>query len=81
MLSFLRLQPFRSLAFRLIDANLFRHALEERLKREYIVMEAAPGAPAIPALPTELGAHRAAAAEEQAVEFPVPAVRQAATGG
>jgi hypothetical protein len=33
----LRLRAFRALAFIFIDANLFRHALEERLKREYIV--------------------------------------------
>ena len=33
----LRLRAFRALAFVFIDANLFRHALEDRLKREYIV--------------------------------------------
>jgi hypothetical protein len=33
----LRLRPFRALAFIFMDTNLFRNALEERLKREYIV--------------------------------------------
>jgi hypothetical protein len=33
----LRLRPFRALAFVFIDSDLFRHALEERLKREYLV--------------------------------------------
>jgi hypothetical protein len=34
---FLRLRPFRLVAFVLMDKNLFRHALEERLKSHYIV--------------------------------------------
>ncbi len=33
----LRLRPFRRIAFMFIDTNVFRHALEERLKRQYIV--------------------------------------------
>jgi hypothetical protein len=39
VVSFLRLQPVRAVAYRLIDANLFRHRIEERLKREYIVLD------------------------------------------
>jgi hypothetical protein len=34
--SLLRLPPVRALAFRLIDANIFRHSLEEGIKRQYI---------------------------------------------
>jgi hypothetical protein len=46
----LRLHPFRRLAFVFIDTNVFRHALEERLKREHIVRghlvsEDVPGTP------------------------------------
>lgn len=40
MVSLLRLQPVRAVAYRLIDANVFRHRIEERLKREYIVLDA-----------------------------------------
>jgi len=42
MVSFLRLHPVRAVVYRLIDANVFRHTLEERLKRGYIVTEAGP---------------------------------------
>jgi hypothetical protein len=34
--SLIRLAPVRSIAYRLIDLNVFRQSLEERLKREYI---------------------------------------------
>jgi len=39
--SFLRLPPVRAVVYRLIDAGIFRHALEERLKRDFIVLDAA----------------------------------------
>jgi hypothetical protein len=37
MRTLLRLRLFRMLLFVCIDANILRHPLEERLKREYIV--------------------------------------------
>jgi hypothetical protein len=52
-----RFRVVRPVAHWLIDRNIFRHALEERLKRDYIVAEAveapalvdeSPGAPADP---------------------------------
>jgi len=42
MASLLRLSPIRAVAYRLIDANVFRHTLEERLKRAYIVTQTVP---------------------------------------
>ncbi len=65
MVSFLRLHPIRAVAYRLIDANVFRHALEERLKRGYIVTEAAP----------------AEVRDEHPVEAPAVPVPRAAAGG
>lgn len=40
--SLLRLSPVRAVAFKLIDAGIFRNALEERLKRDFIVLDASP---------------------------------------
>jgi hypothetical protein len=40
--SILQLRPFQAIAHRLIDAGVFRHSLEERLKRKYIVLEPTP---------------------------------------
>jgi hypothetical protein len=37
MQALLRLRPVQALVYLLIDANVFRRALEERLKRRYIV--------------------------------------------
>jgi hypothetical protein len=37
MQALLRLRPVQALVYLLIDTNVFRHALEERLKRRYIV--------------------------------------------
>ncbi|HXY81412.1 MAG TPA: hypothetical protein VEH55_08585 [Gaiellaceae bacterium] len=65
MVSFLRLPPIRAVAYRLIDANVFRHTLEERLKRGYIVNEAVP----------------AEMRDEPAVDTPAVPVPRAAAGG
>jgi hypothetical protein len=42
----LKLRPIRRLAFVCIDSNLFRHALEERLKRPKIAKAEEPRYPA-----------------------------------
>jgi hypothetical protein len=73
VLKLLRLQPFRALAYCLIDADLFRHALEEHLKREYVVLEPQPS-------PVALEALAPASADPEHVDVPVPVVRRAATG-
>jgi hypothetical protein len=49
--SLIRLAPVRSIAYRLIDLNVFRQSLEERLKRDYIART--QGDPAV-AAPIEL---------------------------
>ena len=65
MVSLLRLHPVRAVVYRLIDANVFRHTLEERLKRGYIVTEAAP----------------AEVRDEHLAETPAVPVPRAAAGG
>jgi hypothetical protein len=65
MASLFRFPPIRAVAYRLIDANVFRHTLEERLKRAYIVTEAVP----------------AEAHDEPVADAPAVTVPRAAAGG
>jgi hypothetical protein len=82
----LRLQPLRSLAYRLIDADIFRHALEERLKHRYVTLKPFAGAPDRPSAPVVLAAVPPARAPfdepPDSISRPVPSsARQAGGSG